>query len=118
MKLSQVIGIGNLTVDDKEIPTTHRLLTIIEIADLLSVSVKTVYWWVNRAEIPFLKIGKHLRFDASKVLEFFEEKTLEQCPQQTCLVSKLPLKSPDYWSLKTRREPTLGPKKGTSNGDH
>ena len=53
----------------------RSLLTVIETADLLKVSRKTIYYWVSRHEIPFLKVGKHLRFNPIEVVEFFANKT-------------------------------------------
>ena len=60
--------------------TSRSLLTIEEIANELQVSIKTVYYWVGRSEIPFLKIGRHLRFRRDVVLHFFERKTQERFP--------------------------------------
>ena len=48
-----------------------------ELAALLKVSVKTIYYWVSRNEIPFIRIGKHLRFHADDVLRSFVDKTEE-----------------------------------------
>jgi excisionase family DNA binding protein len=72
------------------------LLTVKEISQLLKVSHNTIYYWVSRSEIPFIRVGKHLRFERDKVLSFFLGKT--------CLSAVAPLQSgtPD-WSLKTRR---------------
>lgn len=62
-----------------------RLLNLVEVAALLSVSPKTIYYWVARSEIPFTRVGRHLRFDASVVVEYFKEKTLD---------SRVPCRSP------------------------
>lgn len=60
--------------------TALQLLTLTEIAALLRVSKKTIYYWVNRNEIPFLRIGRHLRFNPEVVLAFFSLKTEERKP--------------------------------------
>jgi excisionase family DNA binding protein len=39
-----------------------ELFSVNEIADFLKVSRKTIYYWVSRNEIPYMKMGKHLRF--------------------------------------------------------
>lgn len=83
------------------------LLNVNEIAALLNVSNKTIYWWVNRSEIPFVKVGKHLRFEADKVLNFFRERTEDLRPHQPCLPPSFALKSADYCSLKTRARTTV-----------
>ena len=60
--------------------STGRLLDLEGISHLLGVSPKTVYYWVSRHEIPFLKVGRHLRFQASDVIEFFHARTLPPKP--------------------------------------
>ena len=51
------------------------LLTPREMAVQLHVPLKTLYYWVGRLEIPFLKVGRHLRFRRDEVLQFFQMKT-------------------------------------------
>ena len=98
-------------MENQPLPTpTNQLLKIAEIATLLHVPIKTVYWWVNRREIPFLKVGKHLRFDVGKVLGFFSEKT-EIRAQEACVKLGSPLQSPDRWSLKTRTRTIARPER-------
>ena len=46
-----------------------------ELAGILKVSESTIYYWVERDEIPFLKVGKHLRFIVDDVIHFYTEKT-------------------------------------------
>ena len=57
-----------------------KLMTITEIAQVLSVSPKTIYYWVSRLEIPFIKVGRHLRFNMEKTLAFFAERTRDKEP--------------------------------------
>ena len=45
----------------------HLLLTPPEIADLLRVSLTTVYRLVNGRELPFYKVGQRLRFRRSDI---------------------------------------------------
>ena len=56
------------------------LVGIQEIASLLNVPIKTVYYWKSRHEIPFFKVGKHLRFNPAEVLRFFAQKTADSTP--------------------------------------
>lgn len=51
----------------------ERLLTKKEIADFLSVSVKMIDRKVSMNEIPFLKIGRLVRFDKKSVRAWAEE---------------------------------------------
>lgn len=57
-----------------------ELVTIEEIARTLKVSTKTVRYWRSRNEIPYLKVGRHLRFEPQKVLSHFEKTTEENKP--------------------------------------
>ena len=43
--------------------TERRLITIQEAAQFLAVSVSTLYGWVWQRKIPFVKIGRALRFE-------------------------------------------------------
>ncbi len=75
------------------------LLTVKELAGLLRVSTHTIYYWVSRSEIPYVKVGKHLRFDRNRVLTFFQDQT----ERGTCISSSHSLlSSPPSWSLKTK----------------
>lgn len=44
------------------------LLTPLELSRTLKVSLHTIYYWVSRKEVPFFKVGKHLRFRLDDVL--------------------------------------------------
>ena len=76
------------------------LLNAKQIAEALSVSVDTIYYWVSRNEIPFLKVGRHLRFSLGAVLGFFEERTRARKKEYRDLL--LDQEAPG--SLKTRKE--------------
>jgi excisionase family DNA binding protein len=68
------------------------LLTIGQVSDLLKVPIKTVYWWVHRGEIPYLKVGRHLRFEPVRVLDSFRQKT-EESVAKPCFPDLLSLNS-------------------------
>lgn len=79
------------------------LLTIDEVSSFLKVSRKTVYYWVSRAEIPFIRVGRHLRFDRESIVQHFNERTQTEDRVLACVDAKGPLKSgPRAWSLRTR----------------
>lgn len=48
------------------------LLTIREASQYLAVSVSTLYGWVWQRRIPFVKIGRALRFDLHDLTAFIE----------------------------------------------
>jgi excisionase family DNA binding protein len=50
----------------------ERLLTIREAALYLAVSVSTLYGWVWQRRIPFVKIGRALRFDPQDLQAFVD----------------------------------------------
>lgn len=67
-----------------EFQTPDTLCNLDEISRFLGVSPKTVYYWVSRHEIPYVKVGRHLRFQPSEVLGFFQTQT-----PQTKLLAKI-----------------------------
>ncbi len=58
---------------ENQILDDERLLTKKEIADFLNVSVKMIDRKVSMNEIPYLKIGRLVRFDKKKVRAWAEE---------------------------------------------
>jgi len=51
---------------------TARLMTIEELAQLWAVSKATLYNWVYQKRIPYLKIGRSLRFDPVEIKAFLD----------------------------------------------
>ena len=50
-----------------------KLLTVPQVADRLSVSKKTVYRLARRGEIPVVRIGSAIRFDADMLQRFIHD---------------------------------------------
>jgi excisionase family DNA binding protein len=50
----------------------HRLMTVQDAAECLAVSVSTLYGWVYQRRIPFVKVGRALRFDRADLDRFIE----------------------------------------------
>ena len=50
-----------------------KLLTVLEIAELLNVTKTTIYSMIYKNEIPFIKIGGTYRFNADEVIEYFKK---------------------------------------------
>lgn len=50
-----------------------RLITVQEAARYLAVSVSTLYGWVWQRRIPFVKMGRALRFDVRDLERFVDE---------------------------------------------
>ncbi len=98
---------------ERETTSIERLVALDEMASILSVSRRTLYYWVTRQEVPFTKIGKHIRFAPAEVLGFFREKTRETVP---CSLANL-LVEKDFRSLTIRKRGLAEPI-GVSNGSH
>lgn len=49
------------------------LLTPKQMAEVLGVPVSWIYRRTSRAEIPFVNVGKYVRFDADEVIEFLRD---------------------------------------------
>ena len=68
----------NLRADERQLDSSkgalprEGLFTIREAAQYLAVSVSTLYGWVWQRRIPFIKIGRALRFDPHDLAAFIE----------------------------------------------
>ena len=54
--------------------TDDRLLNFEQVAQILGVKPRTVYDYVARYEIPFLRVGRLLRFDRQVILDWVTAK--------------------------------------------
>ena len=54
-----------------------RLLNVMETAQYLGLQVETVYKKARLRELPFVKVGRALRFDVEALGRFIEEHTVE-----------------------------------------
>jgi excisionase family DNA binding protein len=68
-------------------PQNNNPLTIKEVAELLSLSVPTLYAYVQRNEIPYHKKGNRLYFFKSEIIEDFlktgKQKTINELEAET-----------------------------------
>ena len=55
-------------------PDASELLTAKEVEELLRIDVKTVYSYVQRGILPYVKIQSNVRFVRSEILKWMEEK--------------------------------------------
>lgn len=51
---------------------SRRFLKIGQVAELLNCSVPTLRYWVFRGKIPFIKIGRSIRFDEQEIFKWLE----------------------------------------------
>ena len=54
-----------------------RFLGIEELAQYLGVKKGTLYVWACQRRIPYLKIGRLLKFDAREIEDWLKEKRVE-----------------------------------------
>lgn len=101
-------------MQSEKISSATVLMTVSELALFLKVSSKTVYYWVSRNEIPYVKIGRLLRFDAQAIMGHFSS---SHAPSP-CVPNLDALGSPArVCSLKIESGPA-GLLKGASNGNY
>lgn len=53
-----------------------QFMTVEEIAFVLRVPKSTIYKWVYERRIPYVKIGKRLLFEYTKIMEWIEKHTV------------------------------------------
>lgn len=97
---------------------SQSLHTLTEIAELLRVSPKTVYYWVSRSEIPYLKVGRHLRFNPHQVLSHFAPRGEHGGPASCSHCEHALAFRSRAWSLKNRGENCWFLTKGIGNGHY
>ena len=54
-------------------PESDQLMTVQQAGDFLCLSVPTVYAYVHRSEIPFMKKAKRLYFQKSDLMKWLQE---------------------------------------------
>ena len=52
----------------------EKLLTVDEVAELLALSPRTIYKWTTSRRIPFLRVGRRLRFSESDLKAWLDSK--------------------------------------------
>lgn len=60
-----------------EVGRKNKLLTIKQVADLLSVSITTIYRLVDNRDLPFYKVRGGLRFDLVDVETYLKQTRVE-----------------------------------------
>jgi excisionase family DNA binding protein len=49
-----------------------RLLTPEELSEMLGVSIHTIYQWTCKRQVPFIKVGKLVRFPYDDVISWLD----------------------------------------------
>lgn len=63
-----------MIVNNTSIEDSRRLLSIGQLSQQLGISVKTLYGWVCLRQIPYLKMGRLVKFDARDIEKWIETK--------------------------------------------
>jgi excisionase family DNA binding protein len=54
-----------------------RFLGISEFSELMGISKNTAYSWVHQRKIPFIKVGRLVKFDMKAMEKWLEEHTVK-----------------------------------------
>lgn len=54
----------------------EKLLDIIEISQLIGISPSTIYKMTHKKRIPFVKVGRLVKFEPSKIMEWLEKNSI------------------------------------------
>jgi len=63
-------------------PLKRRLLTIDETSEYLGLAPTTLYKMVNQRRIPYVKVGRLLRFDSRLIDDWLEAHTVMPMPEK------------------------------------
>jgi len=55
----------------------RRYIGIGELSEYTGICVNTLRWWVHVRQVPFLKIGKLIKFDRIEIDAWLNEKKVE-----------------------------------------
>jgi len=60
-----------------QIENANRLISVDDVSQRLGVKIKTVYGWVHARRIPFVKVGRLVRFDLIDVNDWLRQRKVE-----------------------------------------
>ena len=68
-----------------------RLINIDELSEYLSTPVGTLYQWISQKRIPYVKLGRSVRFDLEEINQWLKENshapTLLTCHYNVCIIT-------------------------------
>lgn len=81
-KLAAPLARGNRESDslDASLEQLEELLTAKELNRFLKISVKTIYGYVQRGLIPYVRIQSNVRFPKRRILKWIEGQSYEPRP--------------------------------------
>ncbi len=57
--------------------SSEKLWTIEDVAEFCRVKPSIVKYWIRNTDIPYIKLGKHIRFNFEKVKKWVDSKSGE-----------------------------------------
>lgn len=73
--VQEAVGEFGQTDVFEQLARCDRLLTAKELADILTISPKTLYSYVTRGLIPFFKIESNVRFRARDIADWLRKRS-------------------------------------------
>jgi excisionase family DNA binding protein len=52
----------------------NALMTPTQVCQKLNLKLSYLYWLTHKKEIPFIKIGNHIRFDEADIVNWLEQR--------------------------------------------
>jgi excisionase family DNA binding protein len=74
--------------------TPRRIMTAAEVAEHLKVNLETIYVLAGKRQIPFFRIGYHLRFHRDAIEKWMTDRTSEVLKKSGAAVRAAPKKKP------------------------
>jgi excisionase family DNA binding protein len=53
-----------------------KLIDITQLSEMLNVKKKTIYDWVHKRKIPYIKLGGLIRFDPTEIEQWVKSKKI------------------------------------------
>ncbi len=69
-------------VKGESLKGSHHLLTIQQAAQITGISTTTLYKWVSHRKIPYIKMGRLVKFDPLKLEEWIKQQTVMPMPER------------------------------------
>jgi len=60
----------------------QKLLDVKQLSEILKISINTIYCWVSRGQIPYLKIRKCLRFSETDIMNWISQSNKDHHKKQ------------------------------------
>ena len=51
----------------------NQILTVQDLKEFLNISEATIYKWKRERRLPYIKIGRTLRFDKNSIIQWIEQ---------------------------------------------